>query len=102
MKKSTTLIWMTDVEAEMCCCVTLHAFASSQAVHAGHVPSVQGSTRSDSQSVAHAGQVRVKVLVNAPVETSHSHAPPTNSGTTQTRIPIVKLKIPGKIFLKSR
>ena len=26
----------------------------------------------------------MKVLVNAPVETSHSHAPPTNSGTTQT------------------
>ena len=60
----------------------LHASASSQAVHAGHVPSVQGSTRSDSQSVAHAGQVRVKVLVNSPVEASHSHAPPTSGGTT--------------------
>ena len=26
----------------------------------------------------------MKVRVNAPVETSHSHAPPTNSGSTQT------------------
>ena len=59
-----------------------HAVESTQAVHAGHVPSVQDSTRSDSQSEAHAGQVRVKVFVNSPVEASHSHAPPTSGGTT--------------------
>ena len=64
---------------------SLHAVESSQVVHAGHVPSVQDSTRSLTQSApAHEGQVRVKVLVNSPVVTSHSHAPPTNSGTTHT------------------
>ena len=64
---------------------SLHAVESSQVVHAGHVPSVQDSTRSLSQSApAHVGQVRVKVLVNSPVVTSHLHAPPTNSGTTHT------------------
>ena len=61
-----------------------HAVSSTQAVHDGHVPSVQGSVRSDSQSVAHAGQVRVQVLVNSPVEASHSHAPQTNAGTTHS------------------
>ena len=58
------------------------------------MPSVQVSTRSDSQSVAQAGQVRVKVFVSLPVETSHSHAPPTNSGSTQT---VVGANVVGEI-----
>ena len=60
------------------------------------MPSVQVSTRSDSQSVAQAGQVRVKVFVSLPVETSHSHAPETNGGSTQT----VGANVVGEVVVK--